>query len=354
MFITRLAPSPTGALHLGNARTFLVNFLLARQNNWRILCRIDDIDGPRLKPAADRQALQDLQWLGISWDTGPVYQSQRLPVYRAAAQWLLSAGHAYPCVCSRSEVASAASAPHASDGASVYPGTCRGRFPQRDAARQATGKPAALRFAFDPPGRDWHFVDGFKGHVRINDATLGDFPIEKADATPAYQLACAVDDLLDGITHVVRADDLLDSTPRQLALMARLRNAPLLPLLPISPASLIPPLIPSAAQQPTSTPPAPGRSARPVGPPTYFHLPLITGPDGRRLAKRHGDTRLLAFRQAGLPPSDVLRLLATWLGIIPPARLQSAEDLIGRFDLARLSPDPIAYQGELDHPATAD
>src|SRR4051812_13586575 len=148
MRVTRLAPSPTGALHLGNARTFLVNWLLARQEGWRILLRVEDLDGPRVKAGADRQAIEDLQWLGIDWNEGPVYQSTRAGVYRDAVDRLLAAGLAYPCICTRREVELAASAPHAEDGAAVYPGTCRGRFRNMEEARAAAaGREPAVRFA---------------------------------------------------------------------------------------------------------------------------------------------------------------------------------------------------------------
>src|SRR4051794_38857997 len=146
MHVTRLAPSPTGALHLGNARTFLVNWLLARQGGWRIILRIDDLDGPRIKPNADRQALDDLRWLGLDSDGEPVYQSRRRDVHRAAIDRLIASGAAYPCACSRREVELAASAPHADDGAAVYPGTCRGRFATIDEARSAAGREPAIRF----------------------------------------------------------------------------------------------------------------------------------------------------------------------------------------------------------------
>src|SRR5437868_3709308 len=135
--ITRLAPSPTGALHLGNARTFLINWLLARQNGWRILLRIEDLDGPRIKRGADAQVIEDLRWLGIDWDEGPIYQSARRLNYTHALRFLFTEGHAYPCICTRKEVEFAASAPHAEDGAAVYPGKCRGRFATLAAAREA-------------------------------------------------------------------------------------------------------------------------------------------------------------------------------------------------------------------------
>src|SRR6266568_1176044 len=120
MSTTRLAPSPTGALHLGNARTFLINWLLARQRGWRIVLRIEDLDGPRVKRGADQQAMEDLRWLGVDWDEGPVYQSPRGEIYRAAVKKLLAEGKAYPCICTRREVELAASAPHAEDGAAIY------------------------------------------------------------------------------------------------------------------------------------------------------------------------------------------------------------------------------------------
>src|ERR1700722_17600592 len=143
---TRLAPSPTGALHLGNARTFLINWLLARQNKWEIALRIDDLDGPRVKQGADVQLMDDLRFLGLDWDEGPIYQSPRAGHYQAIVEWLLEQGMAYPCVCSRKEVELAASAPHAEDGSTIYPGTCRGKYSSMEDARQKSGREPAVRF----------------------------------------------------------------------------------------------------------------------------------------------------------------------------------------------------------------
>jgi len=306
--LTRLAPSPTGALHLGNARTFLINWLLARQNGWKILLRIEDIDGPRIKPNADKQALQDLSWLGIDWDDGPIYQSIRLPIYQSAIEGLLSTGQAYPCICTRKEVDSAASAPHADDGAAVYPGTCRNRFATVDEARRAAGKPPAIRLAV-PPGTT-QFTDRFRGPALFDVARqLGDFVIAKADGTPAYQLAVVIDDAQSGVTEIVRGDDLLDSTPRQILLYHAL-----------SLQSSIP---------------------------HYTHVPLVVGPDGRRLAKRHGDTRLATYRAAGIAAGDILALLAHWCGIATKARPTKAADLLGSFDMAKLPATPIVFDGNL-------
>ncbi|HLQ38091.1 MAG TPA: glutamate--tRNA ligase family protein, partial [Planctomycetota bacterium] len=157
----RLAPSPTGALHLGNARTFLLAWLSVRSRQGTLLLRVEDIDGPRTKPGAEAQLLEDLRWLGLDWDGAPVRQTDRLQLYAAAANRLLAAGRAYPCVCSRKEVEQAASAPHAGHEGPPYPGTCRGRWPTIAAAQAATGRAPALRFAVEVAAVP--FTDGFTG-----------------------------------------------------------------------------------------------------------------------------------------------------------------------------------------------
>jgi glutamyl-tRNA synthetase len=275
MRTTRLAPSPTGALHLGNARTFMVNWLLARRDGWRIILRIEDLDGPRVKAGADRQAIDDLQWLGIDWDEGPIRQSTRTGFYRQAIDQLIATGLAYPCICTRRETELAASAPHAEDGAAVYPGTCRGRFKSIAEARAAAGREPAIRFRV--PEQAVEFNDDFAGPFRYEAAKLGDFVIAKADGTAAYQLAVVVDDAEMQITDVVRGNDLLESTARQILIYHALNLA--------------------------------GRLPR------WRHLPLVIGTDGLRLAKRHGDTRLDHYRQLGVAPQRMLALLARWCGV---------------------------------------
>jgi glutamyl-tRNA synthetase len=282
---------------LGNARTFLANWLLARQEGWRVALRIEDLDGPRVKLGAAGALIEDLEWLGLTWDVGPIYQSARRSIYGGALQKLTDAGFAYPCSCSRKEVEAAASAPHAEDGAAVYPGTCRGRHAHAGAARAATGREPAIRFAV-PPGRVVELSDAFCGRRAFDVAReLGDFVIAKADGTPAYQLAVVVDDAEMNVTDVVRGDDLLDSTPRQVLLYEALGLADRVP--------------------------------------TYRHLPLVIGPDGRRLAKRHGDTRLSHYRALGVPPGRVLALLARWCGI-------EAGDGVNASDLVAGSTSPPA------------
>lgn len=309
MEVTRLAPSPTGALHLGNARTFLVNWLLARQNGWRIILRIEDIDGPRVRQGADRQAIDDLAWLGLDWDEGPVYQSSRLADYQSAVDALLDRGLAYPCVCSRREVETAASAPHAEDGAVVYPGTCRGRYASMDAARVDGGRSPAVRFRV--PEGTVSFHDQFAGPQTFEPARqLGDFVIGKGDGTPAYQLAVVVDDVDMRVSQVVRGADLIESTPRQILLYLALGYADLVP--------------------------------------RYYHLPLVVGADGRRLAKRHGDTRLSYYRERGVSAGSILALLARWCGM-PAARPGGrAADLLESFELVSLPKHPIVFGGEDD------
>src|SRR5688500_128720 len=213
--VGRLAPSPTGVLHLGNARTFLLAWLSVRCRGGRLLLRIEDIDGPRVKPGAEAQLLEDLRWLGLDWDGPAIRQTERLAAYQAAGARLLGAGRAYPCVCSRREVEEAASAPHESAGEGpVYPGTCAGRFASLAEARARSGRDPAVRFRVDVDAVP--FVDGFLGpqQGRIR----GDFVIQKRQALPAYQLAVVVDDAAQGVTEVLRGDDLLPSTPRQLLL----------------------------------------------------------------------------------------------------------------------------------------
>ena len=297
MRTTRLAPSPTGALHLGNARTFLINWLLARQNGWRIELRIDDLDAARIRPQWSSQIIDDLTWLGLTWDTGPSSQRGRAATYHAAACRLVETGLAYPCVCTRGDIERAASAPHADDGAAVYPGNCRGKFLSIDDALKRTGRRPKLRFAA-PPGIV-EFTDGFLGNRRTDvAATLGDFLIEQADGTAAYQLATVLDDAEAGVTDIVRGDDLLDSTPRQILLYRALGMENLIP--------------------------------------SYTHVPLVVGSDHRRLAKRHGDVRISDYREHGVPAGRVVALLARWCGI-DAGESVAADDLVGRFALASLS-----------------
>ncbi len=221
--VGRLAPSPTGVLHLGNARSFLLAWLSIRSRAGKLWLRMEDIDGPRVKAGAAAAALADLAWLGLDHDGEVLYQSARSEAHDAAVAQLLAAGLAYPCVCTRREVEAAASAPHESWQDSVpYPGTCRDRYADCAEARQDSGRDPAVRLRVDL--QDVPFVDGFRGP----EAGLirGDFVIRKRDGGPAYQLAVVVDDAATGVSEVLRGDDLLISTPRQLLLYRLLELPP--------------------------------------------------------------------------------------------------------------------------------
>ena len=245
----RFAPSPTGLLHLGTARTALLAWRRARQQKGAFFLRIEDLDAPRVVEGAEAALLRDLAWLGIDWDEAPLVQSRRLPLYQAALDQLTASGRAYPCTCSRKEIASIASAPQGDEGP-VYPGVCR-------EAPSHPGRPAAWRFRSEnDPG--------------------GDFVMKRADGVFSYQLACAVDDAAMGITEVVRGEDLKPSDLRQSALLKALGH--------------------------------------PV--PAYLHAPLMLGPDGERLSKRHGSVALAELREQGHSPemlrAALLHPFANW------------------------------------------
>jgi glutamyl-tRNA synthetase len=304
--VGRLAPSPTGAQHVGNARTYLLAWLSARSQNGAVVFRLEDIDSPRVKSWAAQQALDDLRWLGLDWDFGPdvggpnapYVQTSRGEHYRSALERLKAAELVYPCTCSRSDVEAAASAPHAGQEGPAYPGTCSHRR-AADAASLA-GRPFSWRFRLQ--GSD-SFTDILCGAQSQLLGSLGDFVIARSDGTPAYQLAVVLDDDVMGVTEVVRGDDLLPSTFRQRAI------------------------------------------ARVFGleSPAYAHVPLVVGPDGRRLAKRHGDTRISVLRDRGIPAERLIGKLACSAGLIDRAEPVAARDLVSRFDWSLIPPEAVVW-----------
>lgn len=314
----RLAPSPTGALHLGNARSFLLTWLSVRSRGGTLLLRMEDLDHPKIKPGAAGQVLEDLHWLGLDWDEGPrlggphapYTQSQRTPCYRQALHRLLELGLAYPCTCSRRDVESAQSAPHAGEDGLRYPGNCRDRY-RHYAAAQADlppGRIPAWRFR-TPPG-SISFTDAFRGPQTQSPAEeVGDFVLARHPDGAGYMLGVVVDDAAMGVTEVMRGDDLLPATGRQILLYDAL-----------------------------------GLTC-----PTFAHLPLLVGPDGRRLAKRHGDTRIAALREAGIPAGRIVGLLAAWSGLAPIGATCTPADLLQAFDLARVPDAPIVVTPETIH-----
>lgn len=305
----RLAPSPTGALHLGNARTFLLAWLSIRSRGGSIVLRIEDLDHPKVKKGAAAGILDDLRWLGINWDegpdcggpSGPYVQTERRRFYKEALDTLLERGLAYPCICSRRDVEEAQSAPHRASFRSLgYEGRCRGRFSSWEEACRflPPGRLPVWRFQ-SPPGRTF-FDDGFLGRHEQDNAALGDFAFARDRDGAGYQLACVVDDAAMGVTEVLRGDDLAEATHAQLLLAEALgvRN------------------------------------------PTFVHVPLVVAPDGRRLAKRHGDTRLGALRHAGVSPQKVCGLLGWWSGLCDYGEEVSPADLLPAFDLSFVPHSP--------------
>lgn len=305
---TRLAPSPTGALHLGNARTFLVNWALARQQNWEVVLRIEDLDGPRIKAGASQQAIELLTWLGLDWDEGPYYQLHDQSAYQAALESLLQRGAIYPCTCTRKQIEAASlSAPHGHEHDLRYPGSCRPSTDDLIDADLLGTEGVAWRIRV--PDEPTTFDDRFAGTQTFNvQQTVGDFLVATKAGLTSYQLTVVVDDARQKIDEVIRGDDLLASTPRQMLLYDRLQLGP---------------------------------------PPNYYHLPLVIGEDGRRLAKRHGDSRLVHYRDQGVARERVLGLLGEWCGLGAREEL-SIDEFLGRFDLSKLPHEQIVFTSEDD------
>jgi glutamyl-tRNA synthetase len=292
---SRLAPSPTGAQHLGNARTFVICWLYTRCHEGELLLRIEDLDTPRTKSWANQQAIDDLKWLGIDWDATAPLQSLRNSDYQEVLDALKQKQQVYPCTCSRSQIEACSSAPHESylDGV-VYSGQCTDRSAQDSERLDAQGLRYAWRFRMPQSLMTWH--DELLGPQSLDaKRLLGDFIIARNYGPAAYQLAVTVDDHEQGITLVLRGDDLVYSTYRQLAIY-------------------------SAMNWPS---------------PSWMHVPLVVGPDGKRLAKRHGDTRLAEFRAQGFKPQQILGSIAQSLSLTNSDAPLSASDLLS---IAKESP----------------
>ncbi|MDP6739151.1 MAG: tRNA glutamyl-Q(34) synthetase GluQRS [Planctomycetota bacterium] len=304
----RLAPSPSGDLHLGHAWSFLLAWWQARALGGEIVLRLEDVDTERCVPESEASILDDLTWLGLDWDGAVVRQTDRAHLYQSALQALRATNLLYPCVCTRKELAEASHAPHADEHEQgAYPGTCRGLFTDRDQALVASGKPAAWRVAV--PSGVIAFEDGCAGSWSEELLhTCGDFPVTRKDGQVAYQLAVVVDDAEMGITHVLRGSDLCSSTLRQKLLQEYLG----------------------------------------LPHPAWFHVPLVVDAQGQRLAKRDPCLAVRALRDKGWRATEIIDWVAASAGQKgTPGR--SAKEWIRNFDLAKLPSGHVtapAIQGD--------
>lgn len=306
----RYAPSPTGALHLGNLRTALLAWLFARSTGGAFILRVEDLDLPRVRPGATAAILDDLRWLGLDWDEGldaggafgPYVQSARQDLYAAALARLRDRDLIYPCYCTRAELSHIASAPHASDATSRYSGTCRTLTVRQRRERETADRRPSLRFR--APETAITFVDTIAGtQTERVAATAGDFVVRRSDGIVAYQLAVVVDDALMGITQVVRGADLLESTARQLALYDALDY------------------------------PRPRELA---------HVPLAVDPNGARMSKRDASTGIAALRERGASPERILGMLAASCSLWPANERATVHQLLAAFDPAAITRSPTS------------
>jgi len=290
----RFSPAPTGSLHVGSARTALFNWLYARHHGGVFVLRIEDTDQSRSRPEWVTGIQEAMQWLGLDWDEGPVLQSERFDDYRVAAEDLVAHGSAYECYCTPEELTARNEQAQAGGKPPGYDGKCRDLTPEQCAEQAAEGRPRTVRFRTPDEGVS-HFVDAIRGDVSVEWSSIPDFVIVRSDGNPIFFLANAVDDVAMAITHVIRGEDLIDSTHRVLALRAALGSPE---------------------------------------PPVYAHLPLILAPDRSKLSKRHGAIALEEFRDAGYLREAICNYLSL-LGWAPDdgREVMDGEEIVAAFDL---------------------
>ena len=287
----RFAPSPTGYLHVGGARTALFNWLFARHHGGTLVLRIEDTDLERSTAEMVEGIVQGLRWLGMDWDEGPFFQTQRLDLYRQAAAQLVASGHAYYCFCTKEDLEKRRAAATAEGRPPKYEGTCRKIAPEEAARRVAAGETGAVRFAI-PEGGGTSFDDAVFGRIEFAHSELEDFVLLRGDGGPTYHLSVVADDIEMRMTHIIRGADHISNTPKQVLLYHALGAAL----------------------------------------PTFAHVPLILGADKTRLSKRHGATSVIAYRDEGIVPEAFRNFLAL-LGWTPP---EGTPEMLGDLDLIRL------------------
>ncbi len=300
--VTRFAPSPTGELHLGNARAALFNALLAGHDGGRFQLRIEDTDATRSRAEYADQLMRDLSWLGLSWSGEPLHQSARAAIYDAQLARLSAVGLTYPCFCTQRELELARSAQLAAGKPPRYSGKCRSLSAAEGAARLAGGEPATLRFKVPEQGVI-EFEDLVHGARRFAHSEIGDFVLRRTDGSAAFFFSNAVDDALSGVTHVLRGDDHLSNTPRQLLILQALD-------LPV---------------------------------PRYGHQALLTGADGAPLSKRNGAESLRALREQGFLPLALTNHLFRLGHSTPHLQLLTLGEMASAFELAHLQRSPAHF-----------
>jgi len=306
----RFAPAPTGSLHVGGARTALFNYLFARRNGGALVLRSEDTDVARSSEDSEAVIQDDLRWLGLDWDEGtdvggpfaPYRQSERLDRYALAAARLIETGHAYPCYCAPEELQAERAAAERSGAAPKYSGKCRALTREQRTHLEAQGRRPALRFIM--PQRDVYVEDVIRGSVHFPAGSIGDFVIMKSDHGPTYNFAAVIDDSDMAISHVIRGDEHLPNTPRQVALYEALE--------------------------------------RPL--PLFAHVSMILAPDHQKLSKRHGATSVAEYRDAGYVAEALVNYLAL-LGWSPgdDTELFGVEDLAAAFSLERVQKSPAVF-----------
>jgi nondiscriminating glutamyl-tRNA synthetase len=310
----RFAPSPTGQLHIGNVRTALFNWLFARQKRGSFILRIEDTDVERSEARYETQLLEDLKWLGLDWDEGPdvsgpyppYRQSDRMEIYRENAHRLIQEQKAYYCFCTREELEGEREQALAEQRLPIYSGKCRRLDPADGSRRRAAGEPAAIRLKI--PEHPIKFHDIVRGDVEFSNEVVSDPIIVRSSGMPVYNYVVVIDDAAMKITHVIRGDDHLSNTPKQVALYEALGLAV----------------------------------------PEFAHLSTILGPDRERLSKRHGATSIANFREMGILPEALMNYLAL-LGWAPSGgerEIFPKQELIKEFDLRRVTPSPAIFDTE--------
>lgn len=304
----RFAPSPTGYLHVGGARTALFNWLFARHAGGVFILRIEDTDFERSSEDMVQGILDGMRWLGLEWDEGPFFQSRRLPLYQATAGMLRQSGHAYYCFCTKEELEQRRTLAVAAGKPPMYDRRCRAIDPAVADQRAQSGEPCALRFAV-PEGGVTGFDDAVFGRVEFANAELEDFVLLRSDGVPTYHLSVVADDLDMRLTHIIRGADHISNTPKQV-LQYQALGKPL---------------------------------------PVFAHLPLILGPDKSRLSKRHGATSVLAYQEMGIVPEafrNFLGLLGWTPGNNAGKELFSSSELIGLFSLGGIARSNAVFDND--------